>query len=162
MLSAPMTTLVIGLWASAGASLPQESTARIVRVFVQTDDAGEPSELAARQVSARDLAAALASKKKTLRVVEDEDSADIVIDVVDRALTIPKLVLGLGARPGEPGAIGPTKAVVLRVRLTASTGLGTDFTNKNKAADNPRGWKSAAEDIADQIDKWVLRVRVVR
>ena len=157
-----MTSLVIVLWASAGMSLPQTTTARVVRVFVQTDDAGEPSELAARQLSAKDLAAALASKKKTLRVVEDEDSADIVVDVVDRALTIPKVVFGLGTRPGEPGAIGPTKTAVLRVRLTSATGLGTDFTNKNKAADNVRGWKSAAEDIADQIDKWLLRVRVVR
>lgn len=157
-----MATLVIGLWASAGFLLPQATTARVVRVFVQTDDGGEPSELAARQASAKDLSAALASKKKTLRVVEDEDSADIVIDVVDRALTIPKVVFGLGARPGEPSAIGPTKTAVLRVRLTSATGLGTDFTNKNKAADNPRGWKSAAEDIADQIDKWVLRVRVVK
>jgi hypothetical protein len=39
-----------------------------------------------------------------------------------------------------------------------------DFTNKNKAADTPRGWKSAADDLADQIDKWLLehRAEIVR
>ena len=44
----------------------------LVRIFVQTDDSGEATELASRQQSVKDLASALASKKKALTVVEDE------------------------------------------------------------------------------------------
>ncbi len=37
--------------------------------------------------------------------------------------------------------------------------MQVSLQNKNKAYDNPRGWKSAAEDLAEQIDKWVGQYR---
>lgn len=134
-----------------------------ISVFVQTDDGGDAGELAARKTSVKDLAASLAAKKKTLNVVDDEDKALIVVEVVGRALTIPRVMIGLGPRPGESGAVGPTKTGVLRVRLTVGE-YAVDFANKNKAFDNPRGWKSAADDLADQIDKWLLehRAEIIR
>ena len=57
---------------------------------------------------------------------------------------------------------GPVRTAVLRVRLT----FGEDsvvFTNKNKPAESARGWKSAADDIASQIEKWIAdrRARIV-
>lgn len=129
--------------------------ANLVRVFVQTDDSGEPSELAARRQSVKDLTSALRSKKKSLAVVEEEDGADITVEIVDRGLIVPKVVMGIGPRPGEPtGMAGPTRTVVLRARLR----LGEEsvvFTNRNKPPEAPDGWKRAADDIGGQIEQWI-------
>ena len=124
----------------------------LVRIFVQTDDSGEASELAARQQSVKDLASALASKKKALAVVEDEAVADLTVEVLSRGLVVPKVVIGISPRPGEPaGMAAPTRTVVLRVRLTLA-GEPVEFTNKNKPQELPDGWKRAADDIGNQIE----------
>jgi hypothetical protein len=139
----------------------QPQTQKPVRVFVQTDDTGVAEELAARQTSVKDLSDALASHKKLFVVVDDEDKSEIQIEVLGRGLTVPKVVLGLGPRPGE-SSIGsaPTKTAELRIRVTVtSSDLAAELKNKNKANDNPRGWKSAADDLANQLDKWVLENR---
>ena len=139
----------------------QPQTQKPVRVFVQTDDTGVAEELAARQTSVKDLSEALASHKKLFVVVDDEDKSEIQIEVLGRGLTVPKVVLGLGPRPGE-SSVGsaPTKNAELRIRVTVtSSDLAAELKNKNKANDNPRGWKSAADDLADQLDKWVLENR---
>ena len=128
------------------------------RVFVHTDDTGVAEELAARQASVKDLSEALTSRKKFFTVVDDEEKSEIQIKVLGRGLTVPKVVLGLGPRPGE-SAIGtaPTKNAELSILVTVtSNDLTKEFKNKNKANDNPRGWKSAADDLADQLEKWML------
>src|SRR6186713_2022033 len=79
----------------------QPQTQKPVRVFVQTDDSGVAEELAARRTSVKDLSEALASHKKLFVVVDDEDKSEIQIEVLGRGLTVPKVVLGLGPRPGE-------------------------------------------------------------
>lgn len=151
--------------ALAAATVPlPASVARaqaIFRIYVETDKSGIPEELAARQDSVKDLKAALASKKKTIAIVESEDEAQIVVEVIDRGLTVPKVVLGLGPRPGQPpGPGGPVKHAQLRVRVTFKANERVvDLTNKNKARDDTRGWKSAADDLADQINKFVLNLR---
>lgn len=132
-----------------------------VRVFVQTEDSGVAEELAARETSVKDLSEALASRRKFFIVVDDEEKSEIQIEVLGRGLTVPKVVIGLGPRPGE-SAIGTatTKNAELRIRVTVtSSDLTAEFKNKNKANDNPRGWKSAADDLAGQLDKWVLEHR---
>ena len=132
-----------------------------VRVFVQTDDSGIAEELSARRTSVKDLSEALASHKKLFVVVDDEDKSEMQVEVMGRGLTVPKVVFGIGTRPGESG-IGnaPTKNAELRIRVTVtSSDLRADLKNKNKANDNPRGWKSAADDLANQLDKWVLEHR---
>lgn len=155
--------LVVALVSAGASSLspaPQSSSSpqpnpSLVRVFVQTDDSGEGHELAARRESVRDLAAALAGKKKSIAVVDDEDKADLIVEILDRGVTVPRVVIGIGARPGEPtGMAGPVRVVVLRARLTFREESIT-FTNKNKPAENSRGWKSAADDIGNQVDKWI-------
>lgn len=164
------TNLVISALLVAAVSTPgaapsaSAQTPRLIRVFVQTDDTGEAGELAARQTSVKDLSEALASKKKSFAVVDNEDNADIEIEVVGRGLTVPKIVIGVGgtsSRPGQaPIGSGPVKNAELRVKLTMkSNELKADFKNKNRAADNPNGWKSAAGDLADQIEKWVFEHR---
>jgi hypothetical protein len=150
--------MAIAVSATPQAPATPQST---LRVFVETDDIGEPAELGARRTSVRDLEEALASKKKTITVVKDEDKADIVIEVIERAIDVPRVVFGIGARPGQPpGGAGPVRTALLRVRLTMeSKDVTVVLSNKNKASDNPRGWKSAADDLADQINKKILELR---
>lgn len=139
-----------------------EQSKPLVRIIVLTEDSGDKDELADRKVSVKDLADALASKKKVFTAAKDEDDAELLVEVIGRAFTVPKVIFGVGPRPGQSTITsGPTKAAELRVRLRTRPGEIVDFKNKNKAADNPRGWKSAAEDIADQIERW-QRARVVR
>ena len=152
--------LVVGLGVSPAAQSPATPQS-IVRIFVETSETGEPADLSARQTSVKDLSEALASKKKTMAIVTEEEKADIVVEVIERAYDVPRVVFGMGARPGQPpGGTAPLKTAQLRVRLTVrSNGRTLDLTNKNKAADHPRGWKSAAEDLADQINKKLLELR---
>lgn len=147
---------------NSGSSLPESSgqTPRIVRAYVFTEESGHPDELAARRTSVKDLSDALASKKKTIAVVKTADEADIEIEIVGRGINVPKVVIGLGPRPGETTIpSGPARMAELRVRAEAKAGLAADFKNKNRANDHPRGWRSAADDLADQIDKWLLAHR---
>ena len=155
-------TLVLLLAALAAApgrsgSATSQADAKLVRVFIHTDDRGEPGELAARQESVKHLADALASKKKAFVIIQEEDPADVVIDVRGRALTVPKVVIGMGARPGDPpGGAAMARVVQLSVSVDAQR-LGDEeqFKNKNAPVESQMGWKSAADDIAKQIEKWV-------
>jgi hypothetical protein len=134
----------------------------LIRVFVQTDDGGESQELSDRKQSVKDVAETLGTKKKTLAVVDAADKADLVLEILDRSVTIPKVVMGLSPRPGDPSAIagmnGPVRVVTLRTKLMLGDYTPV-FSNKNKPAESPRGWKSAAEDIGNQIEKWIAERR---
>lgn len=158
--------LVLGLTgalAPGQAPVPPPDPA-LIRVCVRTDEGGEAKELAARRQSAADLASALAGKKKTVVVVDDEHAADIVLDVLSRSLMVPKVVVGLGPRPGQPsGTAGLVRAPVLRVRIVFGD-EPTEFTNKNKPADSALGWRSAADNVAGQIEKWIAdrRAEILR
>ena len=160
----PMLTLALllvwpGVRAQAQAGQASGLAPSLVRVFVHTDEDGEATELAARRQSVKDLASAIASKKKSLAPVDAEENADVVLTIDDRALTVPKIVFGIGARPGQPpGGGGVVRVVVLHVTLTWND-RSTKFSNKNKPFENPRGWKSAADDIASQVDKWIAAHR---
>ena len=130
-----------------------------MRVFVRTDDGGEETELAARRQSVEDLVEALEDKKKHIRLVKDRAQAEIVIEVLDRGVTVPRVVFGIGGRPGQPpGGTSPARYAVLRVELTFGD-EALELKNKNKAFDHPGGWKSAAEDIAKQVEKWIAERR---
>ena len=90
----------------------------------------------------------------------DDALADIELEVVDRSLLVPKVVVGLGAggRQGDPttipGMSTPVRQAVLRVAMKGG-GEPLVFTNKNKPAESTQGWKSAAEDIGNQAEKWI-------
>jgi hypothetical protein len=135
---------------------------QLVRVCVVTDDLGDAPELAGRRESVKDLRKALADKKKTVTIVSEKDRADIVVEVVDRAVTIPKFVFGGGGPASGPTGAGPArpaKAVHLRVKLTYGEKGELPFTNKNAPIESSGGWQAAAEDISKQLDKWIAAHR---
>jgi hypothetical protein len=154
-----MDPILLAAALTFAAGVPPSSSAQAapppMRVFVRTDDTGDGEELAGRQQSVKDLAEALAGRKKYVVLVEDRREAQIVLDIVDRGVTVPRVVFGMGARPGQPpGGSAPARTAVQRVEL-AFDGDELVLRNKNTAFDNPRGWKSAADDIAKQVQKWI-------
>jgi hypothetical protein len=135
----------------------------LVRVYVHTDDAGDRAELVARRESVTDLSEALADKKNDVALVEDEPQADVVVEVIDRTVTIPKIVIGLGARPGQtPGYPAPARATHLRVKLVYRD-ESMVLSNKTAALESNGGWQGAARDIAKQVDTWIVdhRARIL-
>jgi hypothetical protein len=165
---AALTSLAGILAALAALPLPSEQeatrvTPSVVRIYVHAaDDGSDAQELAARRESVADVAAALATKKKVLSVVSEKEQADVLLELIERGWTVPKFMIGLGARPGQPPGAGgtPMRAVQLRVRLRVRDREETvDFTNKNTPLESSRGWKSAADDLAGQIEKWVAAHR---
>ncbi len=90
-------------------------------------------------------------------VVDAPESADLLVEVVDRAITTPKLVIGMAPRLGPlPDPAGPSHEVHLHVAMTHGGETAVEFNSKNGLLDSTGGWKSAADDIAKQIDKWVV------
>jgi hypothetical protein len=152
--------ILIGMFVLAShqkAAAPQASFGpNLARVYAHTAEGGNADELAARRESVKDLSRALAGKQRHLLLVNDEDKADVVLEVIDRGVTIPKVVIGLGPRPGQPPLPGeaPVRAVHLRVKLTCCR-EAVVLTNKNTAIESNGGWKSAADEIARQVDKWI-------
>jgi hypothetical protein len=138
-------------------------TASLVRVYAHTDDKGEVSARDARRQSLKDLLSALNGRKKDMVLVKTEDEADVLVEVVDRTTTIPKLVFGPVVSPGQPsrstGAASPIRAVHLRVALTYR-GDPVIFTNKAALLESTGGWRTAADEIVKQIDKWIIDHRV--
>jgi hypothetical protein len=140
------------------AAVPQAPvSSSLVRVHVHTDEGGDAGDLEGRRESVKDLSKALAGNVKHLVVVDDEAAADVVLEVIDRGVTIPKVVIGVGARPGQPLGAGEAlaRAVHLRVKLTRGN-EAVAFTNRNTALEQNLGWKSAADDIAKQVDRWIV------
>ena len=142
------------LWAG---QTPKATAPALPLVCVTTSDQGGADDLKGRQASVKDLRAALADKKKHLVVVDQEDRADFVVDVKERTTTTPKILF----TPMEPGvagpvASGPSRAVHLRVTIVRGASDPEIFTNKGTAIESRGGWKLAADDIAKQIDKWIV------
>ena len=155
--------LVITLLGVTGQTpaVPVQPDPRLIRVHVLTAEGGHADELAARRVSLEHLAVALAGQKKgtVLAVVDAESKADVVVDVIQRSTTVPKVVFGLGpSRSGgasSPSMNPPTRHAVLHVTLQMAAGSDrVEFKNKNRVVESEQGWKSAAGDIAKQIEKW--------
>jgi hypothetical protein len=157
MIQALALTMMFALTIQSTGAAPE--TATLVRVYAHTDDAGDISDRDARRQSLKDLRAALNDKKKDLVLVKTEDEADVLVEVVDRTTTIPKVVFGPVVSPSQPsrgtGAASPIRAVHLRVTLTY-LGDPVIFTNKAALIESTGGWRSAAEDIAKQVDKWIV------
>ena len=155
MTHAPIVALLFALSQSAAGPLPADPA--LIRIYVDTRSGSiDPTGLGQ---SAKDLTAALASKKKLVTIVDDEDKADVVLEVQERTVTVPKIVIGIGPRPGQttnPASTMPAREARLHVGGSLVHGdESIDLRNKNRANDHPGGWKSAAEDIAKQLEKWV-------
>lgn len=152
--------LYLGLAAQSAAVTAQGDPA-IIRVFVHTADVGHADELAARRESLAHLAQAIAAQKKggVLAVVDAESSADVLVEVIERQIKVPKVVFGLGpTRSGgrtQPSMAPPTRHVTLLVTLALASGADpVEIRNKNRVVESEAGWKSAAADVAKQIEKW--------
>jgi hypothetical protein len=149
---------LIGLLSLPSAARLQADPA-LIRIYIDTRSHAGDGSLAEREQSGKDLASALAGKKKLFTIVDDEDKADVVLKVEGRALTTPKIVIGIGPGPGQttnPATTLPARQAQLHVSVSlARADESIEIRNKNRANDNPGGWKSAAEDIARQLEKWV-------
>ncbi len=150
---------VVASGQSAGAS-PQPDP-QLIRVHVQTDAGGVAEELAGRRASVAHLVTAIAGQKKgkVIAVVADEDTADVIVEVRDRGVIVPKVVIGLGAMGSQPGRrapVAPSRTVELRVTLRmARADEAFELANKNRPVDAEPGWKQAADDIAKQVEQWI-------
>jgi hypothetical protein len=161
MYARTMTAGVLVLWLLVGPgfqSPPTAPDATLVRVFLETDDSGHPDELASRRESLQHLAAALAKRRKVFTIVDAEDQADVTIEILGRGLTVPRVIFGgatttTGQRPSPMPA--PTRVVQVQVKLSADRVTDPiELRNKNRPVESEPGWKSAADDIAKQIEKW--------
>ena len=147
---------IVALLGQTGTPAPAVDP-KLIRIYVHTGEVGGETTLSARRESVRDLVAALGSKKKDLLIVAHEDQADVVVEVTERLLTTPRVVFGLGARPGQPpGGNAPARAVRLVVTIAQARGSDPDeIANRNAPLEANRGWRSAADDVAKQVEKWV-------
>ena len=134
---------------------------KLIRVHVQTDEGGDPIELEARRDSVKHLSVAVAEKKKAMVVVSSVSDADVFVNVKERGFTVPKVVIGLsggmGSPSGRPGpASQPVRIAQLRVTLQIAGDTNpTAIANKNRVNENESGWKSAANDVVKQLEKWI-------
>ena len=148
------TLLVVSALLLAG----QSTKPALPLVCITTSDEGDASDVKGRQESVKDLRADLASKKKDLVVVDEKDRADFVVEVLERTTSVPR-VLFTPMEPGVAGPVstGPTRAVHLRVTIVRGSSDPVEFTNKSTAIESKGGWNSAADDVAQQIDKWIVQ-----
>ena len=144
---------------------PSPTDASLIRVRIDTDPGGIPDELAARRESVAHLLAAVRANKKSgiVIVTRPDDPTDVIVDVADRGVTVPKVVVGLNGGTGSPNGRMPTNAVrVVQLRVTVTLARDVDpveIKNKNHPNETTSGWQSAAEDIAKQLDKWIAEHR---
>ena len=161
MVAALLLLISLGVCSQAPTATPQPDP-KLIRVHVQTDDGGDASELAARRESVKHLSSAIAGKNKAgIVVVDAEDAADVVVEVEQRGITIPKVVIGLSGGMGSPnGRPGPATQQVRVVKLGVTIAIARDgdpseLANKNRPNETESGWKSAADDVAKQVEKWI-------
>lgn len=154
-----MLLLSLSVFVTVGVAQAQLDP-QLIRVFLTTADIGHPDDVAAKRESVKQLAAVLAKQKKLLVLVDKEELADLTVEVKERSTELPKVVVGIGARPGQPPAPAgtPARTVHLTVGLDWKHG-DAELMNKNKPLESQRGWASAAEDVARQIERWITEHR---
>jgi hypothetical protein len=146
------------------ATMAEQADSKLVRVYVHTGENGERTELAARRSSVTDLGLAIKSKTRELVLVLDRDDADVALEIISRGFIVPRVVFDFGTGRPEPSGRGSpmVRAVQLRVQLELERRDGSqDFQNKNTPRESAGGWKSAAEDIAKQVQTWIVPRREI-
>jgi hypothetical protein len=135
---------------------PPAPDLKLVRVYIFAEASDDAVKTAALRESVKDVSAGLAGKKKSVVIVDDGDRADVVLEVIERTRTVPRVVFGLAARPGQPssGVPPPARVVHLRVTLTHRDESVT-LANKNALLESAGGWKAAADDIVKQCERWI-------
>jgi len=142
----------------AGVPSAQTQTKALPRLYIFTDQSPNDGFLKDREQSVKDLRQIFGGRKKVLTVANDEEKADVVVEVLERTTTVPKMSIGVGppTSMGGPGMTMPSRAVHLRVRATRGE-TTVEFTNKTTPLVNAQGWTAAADDVAKQIEKWLLK-----
>ena len=127
-----------------------------VHVFTASADSSTSSDrqIKEREDSADDLREALqatAGRLEMIQLVEDQDRADVVIEVLSREeqmMSRAPTAGNLGSRRMEP--VAPRERRVF-VRLTVPA---VDHTDDIEGLDRG-GWRRVAENVAVQIDAWI-------
>jgi hypothetical protein len=149
------SSAVLALLGCAAAALTAQANP-LPRVYVFTDKDSNDGALKDREESVKDLQAAFAGRKKVLSLADSEERSDVVVEVLERATTVPKFRIGISPSPSRvPGVDPPMRAAVLRVKVTRGEHT-VEFRNKNTPFENPHGWDAAADDVVKQIEKWML------
>jgi len=131
------------------------SDANIVHVFVKTESTSDHINAALWRKSIDDVAAAMGQSKKLLTLVTRDADGDVALELIERTVVTPKVVVGLPSRPNDPmPGMNPVRTILLRVKLT-TTGRTLEFENKNKPYESDSGWRAAAQDVANQVVKWI-------
>jgi len=143
----------------AAIALPAVQVKPLPRVYVFTEKSEDAAGLKDRQQSVKDLEDVFAGRKKVLLLTKSEDDADVIVEVLERTVTVPKIRIGISPPNSRiPGVDTPMKAVRLKVKVTRGN-ESLEFINKNMPFENDRGWDSAADDVAKQIEKWMFAKR---
>src|SRR5262245_50292516 len=90
----PRSVLAVILLGFAVA-LPSAQTKTLPRVYVYTDQSVNDAVLKQREESVKDLRDVFAGRKKVLTVTDDEDKADVTVEVLERATMVPKVRIGV-------------------------------------------------------------------
>jgi hypothetical protein len=152
VLRSVVAVLVLG----SAVALPSAQTKTLPRVYVYTDKSADDRAVTQREESVKDLRDVFAGRKKVLTLTDDQDKADVTVEVLERATMVPKVRIGiLPPNSGAPGANVPQRTVRLKVRATRGDEK-VEFTNKNTPFENDRGWTAAADDVAKQVEKWIF------
>jgi len=143
-----LAVMIVSFLLQSQAPAPAETLIRVC--VLPAGDAGA----ADFRESAKYLSKTFADKKKDL-VLTAEEQADVVVTVTDRAVTVPKVAIGL-VSPGRIGSPAPGPIRDLHLTVTLSSGGNVvEITNKNVARESTGGWGAAAADVAKQVEKWI-------
>ncbi len=144
------TLVVIALTAALPASAARREPLRVYCEAADQDGFVDP-ELAD---SLRDLRDALRGKKKTLRLVETRDEADLVARVEER-------LRERVAREPSLGELILTGASAYRAKVVKAVyvSLEADGSSFPVRGSDDLFWQLAAEDAAGRIDRWLKQNR---
>jgi hypothetical protein len=125
---------------------------QVVNVFVTSDNNGFSASGA--NDSAMDLKKSLASKK-TLRVVDSQSEADIIIriDSRDQRKELQGYTTTTNRSDDGKSSTRTTNANDTVIRTVHATLMAGDF-NQALDADSTVGWRFAADNIAGQVERW--------
>lgn len=126
---------------------------QLINVFVQSENGGFTAPGAAD--SALDLQKSLRNKSKTLRIVDSESEADIIVrvDGRDSRKEVDSFTSNSNTSKDGRSTTKTTTANDKTVRTVHATLISGDYTLP-LTAESDMGWRFAADNIAGQVERW--------
>lgn len=126
---------------------------QLINVFVQSENGGFTAPGASD--SALDLQKSLRNKPKTLRVVDSESEADIIvrIDGRDSRKEVDSFTSNSNTSKDGRSTTKTTTANDKTVRMLHATLISGDYSMPLNA-ESDMGWRFAADNIAGQVERW--------